>query len=57
MEECIELAESAMHARLDDLSLNHGGPLGEYRAITNALNGLDILHSSEALWNAFFSVL
>ena len=32
MEERIEVAESAMHARLDELSLNHGSTLEEYRA-------------------------
>ena len=42
MEERIEVAESAMHARLDELSLNHGGRLEEYRAIADALNRLSI---------------
>ena len=42
MEERIEVAGSAMHARLDELSLNHVGTLEEYRAIADALNRLDI---------------
>jgi 2-iminoacetate synthase ThiH len=48
MEERIEVAESAMHARLDELSLNHVGTLEEYRAIAEALNRLDILRSEVA---------
>ena len=32
-----------MHAGLDKFSLNHGGMLEEYRAIADAINGLDIL--------------
>ena len=38
LEERIEAAEFAMHARLHQFSLNHGGTLEENRAIAEALN-------------------
>jgi hypothetical protein len=40
LEERIEAAEFAMHARLHEFSLNHGGTLEENRAIAEALNRL-----------------
>jgi hypothetical protein len=50
MEERIEVAESAMHARLHELSFHHGGTLEEHRAIADALNRIDILGSEVATW-------
>jgi hypothetical protein len=50
MEERIEVAESAMHAPLHQLSLHHGGTLEEHRAIAGALNRIDILRSEVATW-------
>jgi hypothetical protein len=52
VEERIEVAEFAMHARLQEFSLNHGGTLEENRAIADALNGLDILRSGVASWRS-----
>ena len=48
LEERIEAAEFAMHTRLHEFSLNHGGKLEENRAIAEALNRLDILRSEVA---------
>ena len=48
LEERIEATESAMYARLDELSLAHSGPLEEDRAIADALNRMDILRSKVA---------
>jgi hypothetical protein len=47
MEDRIQAAESALHARLDEVSLDHG-TLEENRAIADALNRLDILRSEVA---------
>jgi hypothetical protein len=52
LEERIEAAESAMYARLDDLSVTHDGTLEEYRAIADALNKMDILRSEVASWKS-----
>jgi hypothetical protein len=52
LEERIEAAEFAMHARLHEFSLNHGGTLEENRAIAEALNRLDILRSEVAAWKS-----
>lgn len=52
LEERIEAAESAMYARLDDLSVTHDGTLEEYRALADALNRMDILRSEVAAWKS-----
>jgi hypothetical protein len=49
MEERIQAAESARHARLAELSLDYGGMLEENRAIADALNRLDMLWSEVAV--------
>jgi hypothetical protein len=48
LEERIEAAESAMHARLNELSLDPSSSLEENRAIAEALNRLDILRGEIA---------
>jgi hypothetical protein len=52
LEERIEAAEFAMHTRLHEFSLNHGGTLEENRDITDALNRLDILRSEVVAWKS-----
>jgi hypothetical protein len=52
LEERIEAAEFAIHARLHEFSLNHGGTLEENRDIADALNRLDILRSEGAAWKS-----
>ena len=52
LEERIEAAEFAMHARLHQFSLNHGGTLEENRDITDALNRLDIVRSEVVAWKS-----
>ena len=49
LEERIEAAESALHARLGEVSLDQGR-LEENRAIAEALNRLDILRSEARAW-------
>jgi hypothetical protein len=51
MEERIEAAEFALHARLDEVSLDHG-TLEENRVIADALNRLDILRRAVAAWKS-----
>jgi hypothetical protein len=50
IEERINAAESAMHARLNEFSLKHSGTTDENRAIADALNRLDILRSETRAW-------
>jgi hypothetical protein len=52
LEERIEAAEFAMHTRLHEFSLNHGGTLEENRDITDALNRLDIVRSEVVAWKS-----
>ncbi len=52
LEKRIEAAEFAIHARLHEFSLNHGGTREENRAIAEALNRLDILRSQVAAWKS-----
>jgi hypothetical protein len=52
LEERIEAAEFAMHTRLHEFSLNHGGTLEENRDITDARNRLDILRSEVVAWKS-----
>ena len=42
MEERIQEAEAALHARKNEFDLNHGGTPEENQAIENSLNGLMI---------------
>jgi hypothetical protein len=49
LEERIEAAESALHGRLGEGTLDHG-MLEENRAIADALNRLDILRSEARAW-------
>jgi hypothetical protein len=43
IEERIEAADSAISARLDEFSVNHGGTPQENQLIQDALNGLTVL--------------
>jgi hypothetical protein len=52
MEERIEAAESALHARLDEMPLDYGGSLEENRAIADALNRLDTRQREVARWKS-----
>ena len=48
IEECIQVADSAIRARLQEFSLNHGGTPEENQAIFNATNGLTVLRREVA---------
>jgi hypothetical protein len=50
MEERINAAETALHARKDEFDLNHGGTPEENRAIADALNGLNTLRTEVSAW-------
>jgi hypothetical protein len=50
LQERIEAAESAMHARLNELSLDPSSSLEESRAIADALNRVDILRGKIGAW-------
>jgi hypothetical protein len=52
LEERIAAAEFAMHTRLHEFSLNHGGTLEENRDIADALNRLDIVRSEVVAWKS-----
>lgn len=46
----INAAEAALHARLHEFSLNHGGTPEENQAITDAVNGLTVLRKEVTMW-------
>jgi hypothetical protein len=50
LQERIEEAESTMHARLNELSLDPSSSLEESRDIADALNKLEILRAKIAAW-------
>jgi uncharacterized protein YecA (UPF0149 family) len=50
MEERINAAEAALHARKQEFDLNHGGTPEENRAIEDALRGLGVLQTDVATW-------
>jgi hypothetical protein len=52
MEERIQAAEAAIHERLHEFSVNHGGTQEENHAIAAALNSLHVLRSDVALWRS-----
>ena len=50
MEERINAAETALHARKHEFSMDHGGTPEENQAIEDALHGLNILRKEAAAW-------
>ena len=52
MEERIQAAEAALHARKHEFDLNHGGTPEENQAIVDALNGLNILREDVTAWQS-----
>jgi hypothetical protein len=52
IEERIQAAESAIHERLREFSVNHGGTQEENQAIAVALNSLHVLRSDVASWRS-----
>lgn len=50
MEDRIQVAESAIKARLLEFSSNHGGTKEEKQAIVNALTSLNSLRADVASW-------
>jgi len=50
MEKRITAAEAALHARKHEFELNHGGTPEENQAVSDALNGLNILRKEVAAW-------
>ncbi len=55
MEERIRAAESALHERKREFSLNHGGTPEENQAIEDALRSLNVLRKDVALWSGHSS--
>jgi hypothetical protein len=51
MEDRIRAAESAIHERQHELSLNGAGTPEERQAISDALNALDVLRRDAASWS------
>ena len=51
MEERIRAAETAISARRNEMSLNHGGTPDERQAMEDALNGLNVLRRDVASWS------
>ena len=51
MEERVRAAESAIRDRQAELSLDHAGTPEERQAITDALNGLDVLRRDATSWS------
>jgi hypothetical protein len=51
MEERIRAAESAIHGRQHELSLNGAGTPEERQAISDALNALGVLRKDAAAWS------
>jgi hypothetical protein len=52
IEERIEAADSAISARLDEFSVNHGGTPEENQLIQDALNGLTVLRREVVAWKS-----
>jgi hypothetical protein len=50
MEERINAAEAALHARTHEFDLDHGGEPEENLAIEGALRGLRVLRDDAARW-------
>jgi len=50
MEERINAAETALHARKHEFSMDHGGTPEENQAIEDVLHGLNILRKEAAAW-------
>ena len=50
MEERINAAEAALHARKHEFDLNHGGTPEENQAIEDALRALGVLQTDLATW-------
>jgi hypothetical protein len=50
LDERIQAADSAIKARLDEFSLNHGGTREENVALSDALNALAIFRREAADW-------
>ena len=50
MEERINVAEAALHARTHEFDLDHGGEPEENLAIEGALRGLRVLRDDAASW-------
>jgi len=50
MEQRIQAAEAALHARKHEFDLNHGGTPEENQAIEHALRGLGVLRTEVATW-------
>jgi uncharacterized protein YecA (UPF0149 family) len=50
MEESINAAEAALHARKHEFDLNHGGTPEENQAIEDALRALGVLQTDLATW-------
>ena len=50
MEERINAAEAALHARKHEFDVNHGGTPEENQAIADALNGLNTLRTEASAW-------
>jgi hypothetical protein len=51
IEERIQAADTAISARLHELSLNHGGTREENQAMSDALNALTVLRREVAEWH------
>ena len=51
MEERIQAVESAIGARLDEFSVNHGGTPEENQRLRDALSGLSVLRREVADWH------
>ena len=51
MEERIQAVESAIAARLDEFSVNHGGTPEENQRLRDALSGLSVLRREVADWH------
>ena len=52
IEEHIQAADSAISARLHELSTNHGGTPQEKQRIEDALSGLRALHREVVAWKS-----
>jgi len=52
IENLIQAAESAISARLNELSSDHGGTPEENQQLRDALNGLSVLRREVATWRS-----
>lgn len=50
MQQRIDAVESAIQARMQEFSLNHGGTPEENQAMVDALNALSVLRKEVAAW-------